>query len=132
MKNRCYYAARSGYGFVMQEGYTDILRFGSKKERDEYINENDIVDGNINHRCWEVTTKEVVKVFGKTIDGIKYIDNVTNVVNYNSSSKYSEILKDDYSYYHLLREFVEVYAETQQELDVKVKEYIAAGYVLMQ
>lgn len=77
-----FYAARSNYGVLLQKGYTEFFQFDSKKERDNWVHENDMNDGNVNHRAFVVTYKELYDTIGKTVDGAKVFDGLRSYNGY--------------------------------------------------
>lgn len=37
--------------------------FHQKKERDKWVYDNDVLNGNINHRCWEIKAREAYRAY---------------------------------------------------------------------
>jgi len=68
-----FYAAYSNHGFLLQEGYTQFYQFNTKKERDKWVNENDMKNGNPNSRAFSVTYNMIYATIGKIIDGVKIL-----------------------------------------------------------
>ncbi len=70
-----YYALVSGYGFISiwsKYGQPTLHVFNSKKERDNFVWNNDVLNGNINHRCWKCKISDVKSAYFYKYDGCTY------------------------------------------------------------
>ena len=68
-----FYAAYSNHGLLLQKDQTQFYQFNSKKERDNWVNKNDMKNGNVNNRAFPVTYNMVYSTIGKIIDGVKIL-----------------------------------------------------------
>lgn len=74
-----YYAVVSCYGFISlfsSYGRPELHIFDSKQDRDNFVEANDVLRGNVNNRAWAVTAKEAKEAYGYIDDGIFHIEGI--------------------------------------------------------